>query len=63
MDAVALERELTDLEKLLSEADGEKIFRVLKRVVPGFSGCRRQREETETEDGVTGGGFSRSISN
>lgn len=62
VDAVALEKELTDLEKLLSDADGERIFQVLKRVVPGFSDCRRQREETETKD-VTGGGFSRSIFN
>jgi len=63
VDATALEKELLGLEKLSFEIDGEKIFRVLKRVVPGFSGFRRHGEETETKDGVAGGGFSSSISN
>lgn len=42
IDANTMENELKNLEKLQHEADCEKIFEVLKRVIPGFVDSRKQ---------------------
>lgn len=50
VDASGLKKELICMEKLTSEADGEIVFHVLKRVIPGFIDYRKVYDRNELND-------------
>jgi len=49
VDAMALEKELANLEVQTQYIDGERLFQSLRRIVPGFKDCRGQYDVLEID--------------
>ncbi|MFZ5633356.1 MAG: polysaccharide biosynthesis protein [Bacillota bacterium] len=53
IDASALEKELINLQRLSPKFDGEKIFQMLKRVIPGYADYRSKHVNNVNGEDIT----------